>query len=237
MHRNDFIKKFQNSGEATTDAFTRLGEAVAGGTVEDIAGAIVDAALLEFSRDSQRISALTGTWDGATVVTLTNWYAQSQLLGVESPTGNHPPTLLTASQYDLDRDAGTLYFIGVSTGATYKARYTSLHTVPAMPADGSGTAPADVSIPDSLHQIFFTLCAAILFDRLAGRFAATTGSSFPADSVDHRTVSDVYRSLAKDARKRYRAALGLTEEYQVAPAGFMVELDTPDYRIMPEASA
>lgn len=231
MNRTDFISKFQASGEVTAEALTQLA-AVTG--VQDpaaIAAAAMDAALVEFSRASRRVLSVSDSWAEA-AVTLANWYEGSTLLTVECPTGTHPPTYLAPSQIELDQDAGTVYLISIASGTAYKIRYTVMHEIPAMPEGDDD--PEDVTIPASQHTAFFRLTAAVIFERLAGRYAETTGSGFAADSVQYQTKTGEYLKLAKEARRQYRLALGLPETPSPDIAGFSVEYETPPWRTMPE---
>lgn len=232
MNSKDFGAAFETSGEVTTAHLSELVAAGMGGDPTAAALKMLEAALLEFSRVRPYvITTAAAAWAG-TAVTLTSWYGMSELRHIECPTGAHPKTLLLPEQYDLDTESGALYLIGVDTGTLYSVRYTALHQIPAMPT-GDGTA-TPITIPDAMHAAYYKLAAAHVFDRLAARYAETTGASFTADSVSYQTKSGEYSRLAKAARAAFRTALGVAEEPHVGYAGFVSELDPAEYRSMPE---
>lgn len=232
MNRSEFVQAFRNSGEVTSSHLDQLASAVAGGTAEQAAEALLDGVLLEFSRDRARIVTTTAAAWAGTDITLTGWFLHSSIVFVETPTGQHPPTYITADDYDLDTDAGTIYLTNVTVGASYRIRYKAVHEIPAMPGNDAdpGTEPDPVTIPATLHAAYFKLAAVLAFERLAARYAETTGSGFTADSVNYQSKSAEYSRLAREARAKYRSMLGLSETYTPPACGFAVELDTPDYR-------
>lgn len=234
MNRNEFIQAFQASGEITQAALVQLTTGAGVPNKDDTAAFGLDGALMEFSRDIPLVESVSQAWAGSPV-TMEYWYHKSQVLSIESPTGQHPIALLDLSVVEVDGEAGSFYLSQIANGANYKLRYTALHRIPPMPESGDSDAPVDVTIPAYLHAAYFKLAAAVLYERLAGKHAETAGSSFAADSVSYQTKSGEYSRLAKEARKAYRRMLGLPEDFQMEYAGFSVELEQPDYRSMPEA--
>ena len=232
MNRKDFGAAFEQSGEVTTAHIAELVASGIGGAPDMAALKMLDAALLEFSRVRPYIVTTTAAaWTG-TAVSLASWYDLSELRHVECPIDTHPRSVLLPEQYELDADAKTLYLIGVDTGTEFRVRYTALHVIPAMPEGDAAETP--ITIPTALHSAYFKLAAAHVFDRLAARYADTTGSSFTADSVSYQTKSGEYSRLAKAARAAFRSALGASEEPTVGWAGVHIEMDPAEYRSMPE---
>lgn len=232
MNRIEFGQAFQRSGEVTLAQLRELATATGTPSPEEMSLAVLDSVLLEFSRDRARIVTTTASAWGGVAVALSGWFAHSSILYVESPVGSHPRTDLRSTEYEIDRETGSLYLTGVEAGAQYRVRYRALHEIAAMPTGGS--APTDATIPTALAPAYFKLAAAAVFDRLASRYAETVGSGFSADAVSWQTQSGEYRKLADRARAQYRQLLGLTDAPAVEAVGFSVELEQADYRSQPE---
>lgn len=231
MNRTEFIQAFLLSGEVAASQIAQLREATGAASNDAIAETVLLAALPEFSRAARRVTTASGAW-ASKAVTLTGWYEQSALLSVECPTAQHPKTYLDASYIELDREAGTVYLREVVDGTAYTIRYSILHEIPAMPDDD--TAPTAVTIPSSQHGAYYKLAAALTFERLASRYAETTGSGFAVDAVSYQTKTGEYLKLAKEARRQFRLALGLLPDATPEVGGIAVSIDTPSWRIMPE---
>lgn len=172
-----------------------------------------------------RTSTVTGTASAA-VSLPTGWQRDvSMIQSIEYPVGELPPTYLEAEDWFLKASptasAGVrLWLTGVSpaTSETLTITWTAPHVVSA----------ATSSIPEGHFRAVATLGASYACLQLAGFYAQAGDATIAIDSQDPRTKSDVYRSLARDFRARYRTFFGLPpddQELSVPAASIIVDLD------------
>lgn len=140
---------------------------------------------------------------------------------VEYPVGSVPPTVLDDVNWTLYRTPTALVL------RLLTAKPTAIETVrvsfPARhAADGS-------TVPEPDFEAVCDYAAALGYEKLAGFYTQTGDPSLQADSVNYRSKGEEYLALARSARRRYFAHLGIDEEatgQAVAGAGISIgELD------------
>jgi len=124
---------------------------------------------------------------------------------------------LEDDQFQLRRDETGLYlwFTTAIPAATehFLVAFTAPHTLNASTS----------TVPASDDQALMDLGAAFACDLLAQLYAKDIDTSITADSVDRRTKSDNYRSMAASWRKAYAAKMQTGESGRAA--GALVEID------------
>lgn len=108
--------------------------------------------------------------------------------------------------------------VSVSDGETVRLTYTAHHLVDAV----------DDTIPLTHRMPVVCFAASILCRQLAAYYTTEGEPSINADTVDHRTKSDRWRSLASDYLKRYEKGASVQERDGPVAAGAVLDLDKTD---------
>ena len=129
---------------------------------------------------------------------------------LEYPIGNVPPSTIEDGGWTLYRTPAGLKLrllaSRVPAGESIRVTWTARHR-----GDGS-------TVPQCDFEAVCDLAAALCFDALAAIYAQTGDSTIAADTVNYRTKSQEYLGLAKSARRRYFAHIGVAEEADAASA-------------------
>ena len=185
---------------------------------EKLSGADLTAAIQEaiggrYSKDRPQtlLSDLLGDgaqfqWD---LATLAGWQAGfSQVVQIEYPQGARSPHYLESEDW-LIYESPSAKFLRFSFtlggGKTARVKYTAPH-----PSDAS-------TVPDADFYAVASLAASLAAKRLSALCAQTGDSSIAADTVDYRSKSQEYASLARRLEKDYENLLG-TDPGRTAPA-------------------
>lgn len=184
----------------------------------------IERAVARYSQDRPRQVVEDITSNGTAILPLpAAWVAgRSAVISLEYPVGTWPPTLLDAE------------FVGVANAPTGQeirlvSAIASGQTVRATIRVPHVLSVTTDTLPTDDHEPVASYAAALLLEQLATLYASDGDSTIQADSVDHRSKADVYRSLARAARQRYFDALGIDPKRQQA-AGVAVNLALPDSR-------
>lgn len=166
---------------------------------EDKAAAL-DLAISRYSSDRPRhvvddvVSA-----GGDTLPLPDGWESESELVSIEYPIGNRPPSLLDASIYTTPADRllrlGDALPFGVSARCTFTARH--------IVDDATDTVLV------SHREGVAAYAAALLLEQLAAASINDGDSTIAADSTDRRTKAQEYASRARALKTRYADAVGL----------------------------
>lgn len=198
--------------------------------VRDDTGKIVTAdrdeaiarAVARYSKDRPRTKVEDVSAPGGNKLNLpASWLTDfSDLVAIEYPIGDVPPSLLEQDSYSLysTPSGQEIQLINaINVGQSARVSYTIRHVV-----DGSSdTIRADDREPVCAYA------ASILLDQLAAYFTGSSDPTIQADSVDRKSKGSDYASRARTLRKRYFDELGIDEKKNVA-AGVVVDLDMPD---------
>lgn len=172
----------------------------------DVDRAIISAlAQYQQVRPRERTVKITGTGAFDYAVSLLTGFIDgfSRVLAVVYPylTTDQILAALEDDEFGLVRlDTGlVLRFTTARPASTefFLAQFTTPHTL-----DASSS-----SVPASDDEALSDLSAAVCCDQLAALYAKDVDSSITADSVDRRTKSDNYRSMAASLRKSYAAKM------------------------------
>lgn len=198
-----------NIGDFRTKVGSRIKDAAAKLPQADVDAAILGA-LEEYqkARPRERVVLVNGTgaFDYLVSSTLTGFvdgFAAGVIKSVAHPWSATTPTppILNSDQYGFRRlVAGLTLTFGsvVPTAAqTFLVTYTTPHTV-----DGGSS-----SVSPSDDEALSDLAASYACEALAGFYSQSTDGSISADSVDHRSKADMYRSQAKRWREAYLAKM------------------------------
>lgn len=178
---------------------------------------LTQAILQRYSKDRPRemVSDLAG--DGSAFLALPSSGATafeegfSILRSIESPIGNVPPSLLLDDDWRIYRTPAGLKIMLISTtpsaGQLLRATWTARHL------------PDASTIGDNDFEAVCDYAAALCYEALAGIYAQTSDPTLAADSVNYRTKSQEYMTLAGALRKRYFSHLGIDPSDTGAAAG------------------
>jgi hypothetical protein len=205
--------------QSIVDGFVRAEDEVITSEARDRA---IQAAVLRYSHDRPRHVTVdeVSTGGGYRLPLPAGWVDLfSALISVEYPVGDEPqPSFVDRSEIELYRaPSGQLIGLPVSVGdgETVRITYTQHHVL-----DESTD-----TIPEVHREGVAALAAAVLCSEVASSYASDGGSSFGADTADHRTKTDRWRSLANDYGKRYRRIVGVSEEAGPEPAAGFADFD------------
>lgn len=140
---------------------------------------------------------------------------------LEYPIGDVPPATIESDAWSFYRTPNALKIrlVDAAPAAIENLRvtFTARHK-----SDGSTVRDAD-------FEAVCDYAAALCFEALAAAYVQVGDASIAADSVNYRTKSQEYLSLAKGARKRYLDHMGITDgssnDAVVRPAIATGELD------------
>ena len=190
---------------------------------------IVDRAVARYSQDVPQRKALRVTGDGSYRYTLpSDWDSNfSYIELIEYPDREQNITKMRTIDW-LIHDSGDgngekihLRDISPSTSDTFTVHYVIQHAV----TETSST------ISDSDFDAVGYLVASRVCLALAGRALRTRDSRHTTDITNFRTISDEYRSMAKDYYDQYKQIIGLPEK-GILPANVVSDIDvTPPWII------
>jgi hypothetical protein len=129
------------------------------------------------------------------------WESESQLLTVEFPIGETPPTLLPCSIYSAPSGDVLRLGDGLAAGAEARLTFTVRHVV------------SDVldTVPDGHREAVAAYAAALLLEQLAAGAINDGDTTLQADTTDRRTKAQEYASRARALKTRYGEAMGVGE--------------------------
>jgi hypothetical protein len=179
--------------------------------------AAIDSAVARYSKDRPRQKVEDVAATGANTLPLpTNWQAgYSDLLDLEHPIGQVPPSRLPAQTYSLyATPSGETIMLtnAVQVGAQVRVTYSIAHAL--------SNAEDTITLGD--REPVCCLAAASLCDQLASLYSGDSDSTIQADSVNHQSKAGEFASRAKVLRKRYLDELGIDAKKNVA-TGVVVE--------------
>ncbi len=175
--------------------------------------AIEEAIAGRYSKDRPQKLVADLAGDGAkyewSVASLTGWQEGfSRVVEIEYPQGERSPVYLESGEWLLYASpSGRFLRLAWApvAGKTARVRFTAAHT-----ADAS-------TVPEADFYAVGALAAALAARRLAANYAQTGDSSLAADTVNYRTKSQEYMTLARHLEKEYENLLG-TDPGRSAPA-------------------
>lgn len=167
---------------------------------------ILQAILQRYSKDRPQENASDVNGNGTALLDLPPGFEDgfSSVRQLEYPIGNVPPTLLADDDWQPYRDTAALKIMLLAAKPTaseqVRVTWTKRHA-----DDGSTVREAD-------FEAVCDYAAALAFEMLAARHAQTGDATVAADTVNYRTKSQEFMSLAKGARRRYFNHIGLSED-------------------------
>jgi len=162
-------------------------------------------------RPQRMVADLTGDgaqyeWDTAT---LTGWQPGfSRIVGIEYPQGQRPPAMLENDDWDLyEKPTGVWlrFRFALANAQVGRVTFTAPHALDAS------------SMPDADFYAVGSLSASLAARKLAAVYTQIGDSSLSADTVNYRTKSQEYMTLAKRLEQDYANLLG-TDPERSAPA-------------------
>lgn len=127
------------------------------------------------------------------------WEEESELVTVEWPIGDVPPSLLGASIYTAPSNRVLRLGDALPAGAVARCTFSVRHAI----SDDIDT------IPISHREGVAAYAAALLLEQLAAAAINEGDSTISADTTDRRTKSQEYASRARALKGRYADAVGL----------------------------
>ena len=190
-----------------------LQDAAAKLSSDELKAAIEEALGGRYSKDRPRrlVADLTGDgaqyeWDLSTITGWQNGF--SQIVEIEYPQGERVPIVLEDSDWTI-YESPTARFLrfrfALASGKKARVQFTASHAVDAS------------SMPDADFYALGALAASLAARRLSALYAQIGDSSIGADTVNYRTKSQEYMTLARRLEKDYENLLG-TDTERTAPA-------------------
>lgn len=177
------------------------------------------------ARPVEKAADIAGA-SGNSIALPTGWESGfSDLKSLEYPVGRVPPTYLESDAYALYLGTGGLSIMLLSAlpaGSTVRAVFTVHHQL---------TTLVD-SIPLRHREAVAKFASASLCDQLAALYANDTDSTIGAGMVQGQTKSQAYAARARDYRKQYQDAVGVTDK-TMQPASAVATLRPRDARGQP----
>lgn len=168
--------------------------------------AIQEAVILHSHHEPQmKLQDLAGNGTAVEFAVPSDWIdGASVIRQVEYPKGTRPPDYLDRDEYRTYRTPTglvTQFDTAPASGATARVSYTTLHVVSAS----VGT------IPDHRVDAVCNLAAMVACQWLANRFSQQGDSTIGADSVDHKSKAAEYSGRARELKRAYLDAMGITD--------------------------
>lgn len=138
----------------------------------------------------------------------------SEIVQVEYPIDEQPPSMISACEYKSPLASFLDIGVAVTLGETLRATYFGLHSL---------TATVD-TIPGEHRQAVASYAAALSCMQLSALYSHDGSATIDADSVDHRTKADRFKSLAKALEMEYFQSLGISK-VRLKPASAVADLD------------
>lgn len=176
-------------------------------------------AVERYSTDRPRHLVEDLTAAGALLNLPTGWQADfSELSQLEYPVGRVPPTLIAGDRWSLYASPNgiKIMLLDGATGAV-RATFTAKHVV----------STTEDTVPSSDREAVAKYAAALLCEQLASFYASDTDSTIHADAAPGQTRSQAHLSMAREFRKQYQNAIGVTDRTST-PAGQTVQLKHQD---------
>lgn len=158
-------------------------------------GQFVDQAVRRYSRIRPNTKVEDVTADGTSYLALPSAYDLdfSRLVQVETPTGNTPPTIIDHRFYALYQNPTAWKLLWLDTipasGDTVRMTYTIPRVLDA--ASAASTTVADVDF-----EAVCALAASYAALAIAGKYARTSEAILSADTVNYRTKTMDWTSVA-----------------------------------------
>lgn len=170
----------------------------------------IDLAAVRYSTDRPQLKVEDVAAAGGNALALPPaWEVDfSELIAIEYPIGENPPTYLERESFRLYlKPDGTqeLRFDDALPNAAVRVAYTVKQVLTAG-AQGTDT------IPLTDREAVCKYAASLLCDQLAANYSNSTGSTIQADAVNYQTKASEYRKQASGYRAQYLAHLGIDEK-------------------------
>lgn len=186
----------------------------------------IDLAVVRYSTDRPQMKVVDVAAAGGNALALPGtWEAGfSQLMAVEYPIGDNPPSW-------LDRETYRLY---TKTDGTQEIRFDDALPVAQMRLSFTikqalVAAPAADTVPIADREAVCAYAASLLCHQLAALYSNTQDSTIQADAVRYDSKARERRSQAAAYRKQYLDHLGVDEKNSTpASASATVQLKSSD---------
>lgn len=169
--------------------------------------AAIQEAVIWHSRHEPQVKLQDLSGNGTTVefAVPSDWIdGGSAIRRIEYPQGKRPPEYADKDEYRIYRTPTGLviqFDTAPASGKTARVSYTTAHVVSLT----VGT------IPDHRFDAVCNLAAMVACQWLANRFSQQGDSTIGADSVDHKSKAAEYASRARDLKRAYMDAIGITD--------------------------
>lgn len=190
-----------------------LQDAAAKLSSDELKAAIEEALGGRYSKDRPRMLVVDLTGNGAQyewdLSAVTGWQSGfSQIVQIEYPQGEQTPIFLDNDDWTF-YESPTARFLrfafALTSGKKARVQFTATHGLDAS------------SMPEADFYALGALAASLAAQRLAALYAQIGDSSIAADTVNYRTKSQEYMTLARRLEKDYENLLG-TDPERTAPA-------------------
>lgn len=142
----------------------------------------------------------------------------SNVVSVESPTGNVPPTFLTQKQFQTyANDYVTYQLLFLEGSPDASVDFSVIFTIRRELAD----------IPDTHKEAFAALVSAGVCDTVAASLANEQDSTISADTVDNTTSSSSWVDKGRAFWRQYASVVLPRKSDSVKAAEVIVDVDSP----------
>jgi hypothetical protein len=129
---------------------------------------------------------------------------------IEFPIGQIPETFVEDANWKLYRSPSGVKIRMLASVPSAQDVIRVAWTVRHSPGT-TGQNPIPTTVPDADFEAVCDYAASLCLEALAARYAQTGDSTINADTVNYRSKSQEYSSLAKALRKRYDDHIGINE--------------------------
>jgi len=180
--------------------------------------AAITAALAQYSSDRPRAVVVDAVSSGGQRIDLPAGFTdESQLLGIEFPVGEIPPSQLPMADISI-YSAPTVRQVDLPVWTqpadTLRMTYTAAHLLD----------DTDDTVPARHRQALASLAASIVCGQLASYYVTEGEPSIQADTVDYKDKSQRFRLRQKDLAADYTRIVGPAPSDRAQPASVTVPL-------------
>jgi hypothetical protein len=142
----------------------------------------------------------------------------SDVMGLEYPAGRVPPVRVASDRWEMYLAPGGLEIMLLDAVAgSVRVAYTVRHQLDAVTD----------TIPTKDREAVAKYAAALACEQLASFYASDTDSTIGADRAQGQSRSQAFAARAREYRKQFEAALGVTDQV-AAPASAVAQLRSDD---------
>lgn len=147
----------------------------------------------------------------------TTWINEfSQIIKIEVPLGNSPPSFLLNTDYEVYQSTSSLWKIlfHANISGTFGVYFTGKRDA--------------LTIPEGFIEAFVWLCIGLIFANLSNAYITSIDSSININTVDYQDKSEQFKNQSKYFLKMYKDFIGV-DELNIVPFSFISNISTINF--------